>query len=103
MRSRTIYLAILIMVTAPAPVLALNPSDACTREPHASTRTKSPQLMAARRAEHQACAADLATYCADVPKGCGRPKQCLKEHEAQLSAACKSAWQNLRALRAGHS
>jgi hypothetical protein len=99
MRSRTICIAIFLVLTGPA--FAQTASTTCTREPHASSASRSPQLIAAHRAERQACAADLATYCSNVPKGCGRPKQCLKAHASQLSATCKSAWQNLRAARHG--
>jgi hypothetical protein len=61
----------------------------------------SSQMIAARHAMKQACAADMATYCANVPRGCGAPKRCLMSHEAQLSASCKSAQQNLHATRHG--
>jgi hypothetical protein len=36
-----------------------------------------------------ACKADAAKLCAGVEKGNGRIKQCLTEHTAQLSDACK--------------
>jgi cysteine rich repeat protein len=45
------------------------------------------QLGAAR----QACAADLKHVCAEVKPGEGRLKTCVKEHFAQLSAACQTA------------
>jgi hypothetical protein len=64
-------------------------------------RNRTPQLIAARRAMKRACAADRAAYCANVPKGCGGEKQCMMAHQAQLSASCSSAWQNLRAMRHG--
>jgi hypothetical protein len=35
------------------------------------------------------CAADAEKFCKDVPKGKGRVVRCLKEHEGQLSPACK--------------
>ena len=41
------------------------------------------------------CAADLKTYCADADK----PGRCLKEHEAQLSSTCASAFSAFRAAR----
>ena len=100
MHSKTICIAVFLALTGPA--FAQTASTTCNREPHSSTAARSPQLVTARRAQHQACAADLAQYCANVPKGCGRPKQCLKAHASQLSAGCTSAWQNLRALRKGH-
>jgi hypothetical protein len=48
---------------------------------------------------HQACAADLAKFCANVPRGCGRPMQCLKAHESEVSGQCAQAQQNLHATR----
>jgi hypothetical protein len=100
MRSQAICTAILLAfigtAAAPMPV-----SPVCTRAPHMAERHSSPQLIAARRAEHQACAADMANFCANVPKGCGRPKQCLMAHASQLSASCRAAWQNLRGMRHG--
>jgi hypothetical protein len=101
MHSRTICIIALLAFTAPA-LAQPTPSTTCTREPHSSTHAESPQLKAAHRAVHQACAADMATFCSGVPKGCGQPKQCLKAHAAQLSPACTTAWQNLRAMRKGH-
>jgi hypothetical protein len=35
------------------------------------------------------CAEDVAKFCKDVQPGGGRLAQCLKEHEKELSAACK--------------
>ena len=35
------------------------------------------------------CAVDVKKLCASVEKGEGRVIQCLKEHEAELSPACK--------------
>jgi len=100
MRSTTICIAILIALAGPAS--AQTASTTCTRAPHQSARTQTPQLRAARRAERQACAADFAAYCSNVPRGCGAPMKCLKAHSTQLSPACVNAWQNLRAVRTGH-
>jgi len=36
------------------------------------------------------CAEDVKKLCSDVEKGEGRVIKCLKEHEAQLSEACKA-------------
>ena len=101
MRFQAICIAVLLALSGVAAAQTPEAST-CTKTSHPREQSKSPQVMAARRAEHQACAADLAAFCPNVPKGCGRPKQCLKAHEAQLSPACTSAWQNLRALRKGH-
>ena len=101
MRSTTICLAIVIALAGPAS--AQTASTMCSRPPHQSTRMPTSQLREARRAEHRACAADLAAYCSNVPRGCGAPMQCLKAHSAQLSQACTNAWQTVRAVRTGHS
>ena len=36
------------------------------------------------------CVADIKQFCADVPVGGGRIQACLKEHEAQISEACRT-------------
>jgi hypothetical protein len=36
------------------------------------------------------CKADKEKFCADVKKGKGRIKECLKAHENELSPACKA-------------
>lgn len=46
-----------------------------------------------------ACKADFATYCPGVQPGNGRIAACLKEHEAQLSPACKDALAKARERR----
>jgi hypothetical protein len=46
-----------------------------------------------------ACKEDAKRLCADVKPGGGRIRQCLKEHEADLSSACKeniSQWKEKR-------
>jgi hypothetical protein len=101
MRFQAICIAVFLALSGVAAAQTPEPST-CTKTPHMGEQSKSPQFMAAKRAERQACAADVAAFCANVPKGCGRPKQCLKAHAAQLSPACTSAWQNLRAMRKGH-
>jgi len=74
-------------------------ASTCTRTPHARAHERTAQMIAAHHAMKQACAADMATYCANVPKGCGAEKQCMMAHQTQLSAACTGAWQNMRAAR----
>jgi hypothetical protein len=74
----------------PAPVSCPHPGRA---------ETPSPALIAARQAEHRACAADMTRLCANVPHGCGRPMQCLRAHTAELSADCTTAMTQLRAAR----
>jgi len=101
MRSRAICIAIFLALSGPAfaaqPPLPAN--SACTRTPHARAHQRTAETIAAHRAMKQACAADEATYCASVPRGCGQEKQCMMAHQAQLSASCTSARQNLRAAR----
>ena len=36
-----------------------------------------------------ACAEDISKFCKDVKPGGGRTAKCLKEHENELSGACK--------------
>ena len=38
------------------------------------------------------CSGDVATLCKDIPSGAGRIAECLKQHEASLSPACKAAF-----------
>jgi hypothetical protein len=44
----------------------------------------------------QACAANVAQFCAGVPAQCGERHQCLMANASQLSPACASAMQTLR-------
>ena len=88
-----------IVVAYAVPAFAQSPSLSCPHGPRASAAPPSAQVVAARRALHGACAADMTTFCANVPKGCGRPMACLKSHRSQLSSGCTNAWQNLRMLR----
>ena len=63
----------------------------------------SPQMRQARQAMMQACAADLAKFCADAPAGGqgqgGGRMQCLRQHAADMSDGCRSAMQTMRAAR----
>jgi len=43
-----------------------------------------------------ACLADIKQFCADVPVGGGRVQDCLKEHEAKISAACRARVDDLQ-------
>ena len=105
MRCNAIFAALLLFAlpasaqtTAPAPA-----QTTCNRASHqGGGAAASPQLVAARHAMHQACAADMAAYCSNVPRGCGAPKRCLMAHKSQLSAKCATAWQTLRATRGQH-
>lgn len=46
----------------------------------------------------QACAPDIQTYCAGVPRGGGKIVQCLKSHKQQLSPACQQGMAAAAAL-----
>jgi len=98
MRSQAICMAMFLALSGTA--FAQPPATStCTRTPHAARHERTAQMIAAHRAMKLACAADQATYCANIPKGCGEEKQCMMAHQAQLSASCTSARQNLRAMR----
>ncbi|HEY2446083.1 MAG TPA: hypothetical protein VGI20_10125 [Rhizomicrobium sp.] len=93
MRAAVTFAAICFLFAFPA--AAQNSLQSC---PHPTTTTRpapTPQLLAARRTAHQACAADQATYCGGVAPGCGRPMRCLRSHGDQLSSACMTALENL--------
>lgn len=42
------------------------------------------------------CKEDIATFCKDVRPGGGRIVRCLKEHEQELSAACRTHQEDLK-------
>jgi hypothetical protein len=96
MRSKIFTTAIVLILAGPA--LAQTSPTVCEHRPH-DRAAASPQHIAARQAMHQACAADFAKYCANVPDGCGRRMQCLKAHESDVSSQCAQAWQNLHGTR----
>jgi hypothetical protein len=96
MRAHLAYAGLFLLVTAPAG--AVNWMPTCPRPAVTTQRPPpSPQPVAARQAERQACAAEIAQYCGTVPSGCGRPMQCLRTHGAQLSPVCANALSQLRA------
>lgn len=41
-------------------------------------------------AQEPPCHADIKKFCADVPPGGGGIQKCLKQHEAELSEACRT-------------
>jgi hypothetical protein len=49
-----------------------------------------------------ACMSDIKTLCASIQPGGGRVRDCMREHRAQLSIACKAAIAD-RMLERGHS
>lgn len=48
-----------------------------------------PVAQAAENDDPGGCRADMQKYCKDVKPGGGRMMQCMKEHEADLSAECR--------------
>jgi hypothetical protein len=46
-------------------------------------------FAAALQAAGQPCVPEVKKYCADVPAGGTRIQECLKKHEADLSAPCR--------------
>src|SRR5437016_14206462 len=98
MRTAYVSLAFVLLLAVPAagqPAAAQpaagQPAPGNCPHPTAERAPPSPALIAARRAERQACAADMTKFCANVPRGCGRPKQCLRAHRTELSAPCTNA------------
>jgi hypothetical protein len=103
MRSQAICIAVFLALSGAASAAQPPTPTTCTKTPHAGKQPVTAQFIAARHAMKQACAADMANYCADVPRGCGAPRKCLKAHVSQLSASCSSAWQNMRTLKGQRS
>jgi len=48
-------------------------------------------MKAKMEAAKQACQPDVDKFCSGVAQGGGRIMQCLKQHESELSDACKAA------------
>jgi hypothetical protein len=96
-------LCLAFLCAVPAQTFAQTPAHAsaapATCAKGENGRTPSAQRIAARQAMRQACAADMAQFCAGVPAQCGEKHQCMMSHASQLSPACASALQNLRATR----
>lgn len=65
-------------------------SPACLQD--LDQRKAANQLRRKERREKNklACSADVQNFCSHVEKGRGKVMACLKEHEAQLSEACKN-------------
>lgn len=47
-------------------------------------------VWAARNAAMQACRSDFSKLCSGIKLGGGRAAECLKQHEAELTADCKA-------------
>jgi len=96
MRDTVLRFAFILVAASSA---LAQPAETNCPHPSGQRAAPSPALIAARQAEHQACAADMTRFCAGVPHGCGRPMQCLKAHRTELSATCTTAITQLRAAR----
>ncbi len=68
-------------------------------EPGSGRPAPSPEMVAARQAARQACAPDVAKFCADAQAGGGAVMQCVREHRSELSPTCSDALGALRAAR----
>jgi hypothetical protein len=55
----------------------------------AACRERLAQLSQARSRTRAACREDLRKFCGDVEPGGGRVIACLREHESELSPACR--------------
>ncbi|HUI24682.1 MAG TPA: hypothetical protein VL403_01260 [Candidatus Kryptonia bacterium] len=60
-----------------------------------------PAIPASAASHDGPCAADAQKLCPGVPAGGGRIKKCLREHQADLSDACKARIQQALAERKG--
>ncbi len=49
------------------------------------------EMKAREEAAREACKPDVEKFCAGVAAGGGRIMECLKQHESELSDACKAA------------
>jgi hypothetical protein len=86
MQPRTIIVAIALAVL---PVAALAQSAAAPADAKAEARAK----------VREACAADVAKFCASIEKARGARRTCLEAHDKDLSAGCKAARVEREALR----
>ena len=70
----------------------------CMHEKEAQVSTECKAKMAEGHAKMQAakdaCKDDVQKFCKDVKEGGGRIIQCMKAHEAELSAECKAVAHN---------
>ena len=98
---RMMHLVCAFLVTLASAATAQTAQTQPAGCPHQSVQRAAPPpaVIAARKAEHQACATDMTKFCANVPRGCGRPMQCLRAHKSQLSPACTGAMAQLHTAR----
>ncbi len=63
----------------------------------AACKSELDEMKARAEAAKQACQPDVDKFCSSVAAGGGRVMQCLKQHESELSDACKAAQPKHRA------
>jgi len=68
--------------------------------PAAASSVPAPAVREARAKMRAACATDVQKFCADVERGKGGLRECLRSHRAELSSECLSARASLRTLQA---
>jgi len=64
-------------------------SEACTAV-RAKAKEKMGEIKEKMGKAHDACKADIENFCKDVKPGGGAIMKCLKEHDTELSEACKT-------------
>jgi hypothetical protein len=62
-------------------------------------RSRGAELREARQELKSACKDDIRKFCGDVKVGAGRILRCMKEHEPELSDACKKERAELKDTR----
>ena len=82
------------------PLGALAQSTTPPPAPATQAAVPPPAIKQARAKMRAACAADVQKFCADVERGKGALRGCLRSHRTELSTACSSARMDLRAVRA---
>jgi hypothetical protein len=94
---RACFICAAVFLSIALPAAAQVSPQACNRPSSVPRPAPTPQVLAARSVERQACAADRAAFCGGVAPGCGRPMQCLRAHGGQLSSGCQTALEQLHA------
>jgi hypothetical protein len=89
--------AALLFILVPLGVMAQTATPPTTPAPSPG---RSPALKQARAKMRAACATDLQKFCADVERGGGARRKCLRSHQTEISSECKSARRELRVTRA---
>ena len=56
-------------------------------------------VMGEKEEVHESCKADVQKLCSGVKPGHWRVRECLKQHDAELSPACKQSRANMRELQ----